>query len=392
MGSRARHFAVYALLLTAWCSLYAAPAEPERIVAIGDIHGSYDGLVRVLGRARLIDGMRRWTGGRTVLVQTGDFTDRGPRVRAVMDLLMSLQKSAPDSGGQVHVLFGNHEAMNLLGLTRDVSREAMSEFADGDSERHRNDVYDKYVSLSVAQSARFERPVALYQPPPRAQWLAARPLGFLEYLAAFGPAAPYGQWLRSLPVAIRVGDTIFMHAGVDPSHAPKALDDIDKRARKEIDRFDDLRRALVAAGWALPSFTMDETLAAAQIAHGAEADDARWNGDAVPAQSWSLIDPEGPLWFRGLAMGSSEDLEAPLSKLLKRYSASRFVVGHSVMMNGRIGQRFDGRVVLIDTGMLTSFFPGGRGSALEIVNRELRAIYDDGTVVVGSKPEVMSTR
>jgi hypothetical protein len=309
-----------------------------------------------------------------------------------MDLLMSLQKSAPDSGGQVHVLFGNHEAMNLLGLTRDVSPNAMSEFVDDDSERRRNDMYDKYLSLSAAQSARLERPVALYQPPPRAQWLSAHPPGFLEYLAAFGPDAPYGRWLRSLPVAIKVGDTIFMHAGVDPSHAPKDLNDISKRARKEIDRFDDLRRALVAAGWALPSFTMDETLGAAQVAHNVEADEARWNGDAVPAQSWSLIDPEGPLWFRGLAMGSSEDLEAPLSKLLKRYSASRFVVGHSVMANGRIGQRFDGRVVLIDTGMLTSFFPGGRGSALEIVNGELRAIYDDGTVLVGSKSEALSTR
>src|SRR5512132_321126 len=139
MSARAKHLAVYALLLAAWGSLYAAPAEPDRIVAIGDVHGNYDGLVRILGRARLIDGTRRWTGGRTVLVQTGDFTDRGPRVRAVMDLLMSLQKSAPDSGGQVHVLFGNHEAMNLLGLTRDVSPDAMSEFVDDDSERRRND-------------------------------------------------------------------------------------------------------------------------------------------------------------------------------------------------------------------------------------------------------------
>lgn len=68
------------------------------------------------------------------------------------------------------------------------------------------------------------------------------------------------------------------------------------------------------------------------------------------------------------------------------------MVGQSVMATGRIGQRFDGRVVLTDTGMLTSFFPAGRGSAPEIVDGELRAIYDDGTVLVSSKSEALSTR
>src|SRR5436189_292071 len=83
----------------------------QRLVAVGDIHGDLDAFTGILQRARLVDPMRRWTGGQTVLVQTGDFLDRGPNARGVMDLLMSLQKDAPRQGGRVDVLMGNHEAM-----------------------------------------------------------------------------------------------------------------------------------------------------------------------------------------------------------------------------------------------------------------------------------------
>ena len=49
----------------------AAPAT-ARIVAIGDVHGAADNFVAILTRAGLVDAQRRWTGGKTVLVQTGD--------------------------------------------------------------------------------------------------------------------------------------------------------------------------------------------------------------------------------------------------------------------------------------------------------------------------------
>jgi hypothetical protein len=62
--------------------------EPSRIVAIGDIHGDFDALNGILQHAGIIDTGGRWTASDAVLVQVGDFTDRGPRVRAVMDLLM----------------------------------------------------------------------------------------------------------------------------------------------------------------------------------------------------------------------------------------------------------------------------------------------------------------
>ena len=89
--------------------------------------------------------------------------------------------------------------------------------------------------------------------------------------------------------------------------------------------------------------------------------------------TWALIDSNGPLWYRGLA---SETEVAPpaLDALLIRLGAKRFVTGHTPQP-GRIATRFGGRVILIDTGMLTSFFKSGQPSALEIQGDKLTAIY-----------------
>src|SRR6266699_582622 len=104
-------------LLCFLCSAPRSPASAQnrapRVVAIGDVHGDLDAFAGILQRTRLADPSRRWAGGNSILVQTGDFLDRGPEARAVMDLLMSLQKDAPRQGGRVIVLMGNHEAMNI---------------------------------------------------------------------------------------------------------------------------------------------------------------------------------------------------------------------------------------------------------------------------------------
>ena len=101
---RRTFFGVYGLILCLWFAISITFAQSSRVVAIGDIHGDFDAFVGILGQARLIDPAQRWSGGNATLVQTGDFLDRGPKARAVMDLLMALQKDAPKQGGKIIVL------------------------------------------------------------------------------------------------------------------------------------------------------------------------------------------------------------------------------------------------------------------------------------------------
>lgn len=80
---------------------------------IGDVHGHLKKLYKLLRDAQLIDEHHTWTGGQTTLWFIGDLVDRGPESIAVLDLVMRLQKEAPQVGGQVACLLGNHELMML---------------------------------------------------------------------------------------------------------------------------------------------------------------------------------------------------------------------------------------------------------------------------------------
>jgi hypothetical protein len=98
----------------------------ERVVAFADVHGAYTELLTLFRETGIVDAKDRWAAGHTHLVSLGDLLDRGADSRKVMDLLMRLQGEARAAGGQVHVVLGNHEAMNLLGDLRDVD---VGEFA-----------------------------------------------------------------------------------------------------------------------------------------------------------------------------------------------------------------------------------------------------------------------
>jgi serine/threonine protein phosphatase 1 len=72
----------------------------ERIFAIGDIHGCYEALVRLLGRIPI-----DWARDRLVFM--GDYIDRGPQSFEVVQHLIELQER---HSGAVF-LKGNHEQM-----------------------------------------------------------------------------------------------------------------------------------------------------------------------------------------------------------------------------------------------------------------------------------------
>ncbi len=215
---------------------------PPRVVAIGDIHGDFDSLAGILKTAGLIDASGNWSGGSATLVQVGDSTDRGAKVRQVLDLLMALEEQAKAAGGRVAVLLGNHEVLNLIGDVSYVTPEIYATFADDRSEQRRLAAYDAYVKLWADRAGQLRQTPRAYQPVLKSVWIDAHPLGFVEYREAFSPQGRYGRWLRNKPAVLRVGDTVFMHAGINPDKAPRSLDDINKQVAGEIKRFDDLRR------------------------------------------------------------------------------------------------------------------------------------------------------
>jgi len=102
----------------------------EDIFAIGDVHGDYDRLVKLLTAAKIIERPAspeaiHWTAGKAVLVFTGDLIDKGPHSLRVVRLAEALRKAAADGGGQVVTLMGNHEAEFLA----DPTEKKVKDFA-----------------------------------------------------------------------------------------------------------------------------------------------------------------------------------------------------------------------------------------------------------------------
>ncbi len=158
----------------------AVPEEPvqwpARVVAIGDLHADLPTTLSVLQMAGLVDALGQWSGGETVFVQTGDQTDRGPDSKEVLELLMALQGQAAAAGGQVIVLLGNHEVMNLGGDLRYVSPEDVQDFGSAQAREQ-----------------------------------------------AFSAQGALGAWLRERPMVAQVGDTVFVHGGITPRFAQMGL-------------------------------------------------------------------------------------------------------------------------------------------------------------------------
>jgi hypothetical protein len=378
-----RLFVIVAVITCAvWTTRETASSQssPQRIIAVADIHGAGEQLIAILQAAGIIDEQRRWSGGRTRFVQTGDFTDRGPAVRDVMDLLMRLEDEAKRAGGRAEILFGNHEGMNILHDLRDVSSQTFASFADGESESRRSKAFITHATIARRAGVELDRN----------DWLQAHPPGYLEYVDAMGPSGRYGRWLRSRKVVTKVDDSVFMHAGIRPDMT-ESIDDINRTVEREIRAFDDAVSSLVGADVIAQFFTLQEIVAAVSAELTRISALIRDKQEIPPEvteeyfnrlqrmaviDKWALISGEGPLWFRGYAT-LPEDAQPQIEGLLKRLGAARFVVGHSPRLPGAIQARFGNRVFLIDTGMLSTYFKGGRASALEIAGSDITAIYTD---------------
>jgi len=318
-------------------------ADASRVVAFADVHGAYSELVGLLQATGLIDKDLHWAGGTAHAVSLGDLLDRGPDVRRVLDLIMRLQDEARAAGGNVHVVLGNHELMNLIGDWRYVSAADYASFAADETASERASAY----AGNTATRAEFDR---------------SYPAGYFARRRAFAADGRYGAWLLALPTVIVVNDTAYVHGGLPPIVAEVGLE-LNGKVQADLRRRLALRQRLATEG-VLPKADWQ--------GDGARARDARKTASPALApliDEFIAIDnaPElsasGPLWYRGDVYCKPLLESDGVSAALKRLGAKRAAVGHTPTGDRHVHGLFDGRVIMLDTGMLGAYF-SGRPSAL----------------------------
>lgn len=167
-----------------------APSSPKTqgrlVYAIGDIHGRYDLLTRLLEQI-VMDLNESQTSERPLLILLGDYIDRGPRSAEVLESVLWLQ-GRPEF--EVRALKGNHEQAMLRFLEDPVAGAAWIEFG-GDATLMS---YRVRVPRPLDEEGLFRARDALS---------AELPQSHLELM-------------RGLELSVIVGDYAFVHAGVRP--------------------------------------------------------------------------------------------------------------------------------------------------------------------------------
>ena len=309
-----------------------AAVHESRIVAIGDVHGAFSEVTKLLRGAGLINNDNNWVGGRDRLVSVGDLIDRGAQSRQVLDFFIKLQGQAAESGGAVHVLLGNHEAMNLTGILQDVSAAEMASYGG--------------------------------------------PSGHAEL---FSNSGKYGAWLVSLPTIIKLGDTLFVHGGLSSTLAGMSIEEINGKVQLH------LRNLVSHASLARATLEESEKSAdlfdvaqqVANLINRSEITSLPELTSFVESANADILANAGPHWYRGNAGCHAIFESKKLSNILHQLGAKRVVVGHTPTPTRQLRSRLNGQVIAIDTGMLKAVYKG-KAIALEILGGRLQAITDTG--------------
>ncbi len=366
------------LLLWLFLPLSSAQADKwhfsdvERIVAVSDVHGAYGALIETLQVADVIDEDLAWSGGKTHFVVTGDLLDRGPDSRLVMDLIMRLEHEAPQAGGRVHQLIGNHEVMNLTGDLRYVADEEYAAFLDMESEEEREYWY---------KSFRHQHPLDSDEATIRWQFDGKAPPGYFGHRKAFHYDGPYGKWLLQKPIMIVINDTVFVHGGIPPLVAERGLEGVNGELKRELHDFLITRAALENKAVLSPIDRfkeIPELLTRKAKAGQLLGVDMRTAQMAIDLGGSPLHGPAGPTWYRGTASCNSLIEGDSLNAALDVVGGQRVVIGHTPTITRRVQQRMGGRIVEIDTGMLKKNYDGS-GHALIIEDGELGVVNQDGS-------------
>jgi hypothetical protein len=385
-------FTLHKLLITSLLLLLAilpgqAPATEwqfdgvSRIVAISDVHGAYDAMVDALKAAEIIDNDLAWIGGDSHLVITGDILDRGPDSRPAMDLLMRLEDEAEVDGGRVHVLIGNHEAMNLVGDLRYVSAGEYAAFAAEEKAEERERWFGVYAQKRSPPDQTPEGVATVFR--------QKFPDGFFAHRRAFGTEGKYGEWLLDKPAVVVINRTAFAHGGLSPLIGEIGLDGVNVRLIGEMGMYVQQLEIAYQANALLPTDNFhDHPGLVTRFAPPLDAShDLLRSIDAIKELNASdLHSLDGPLWYRGNVVCSELIEYDKLTATLDAIGADRVVVGHTPTPGRTVVERLDGKLVEIDTGMLNNYYGGSANALIIDGSGEMSVVNQDGETRVSPTP------
>jgi hypothetical protein len=274
------------------------PAESGRLAGVdslyvvGDVHGEYDRLRRLLHNAGLVDQEARWSGGNSHVVFLGDIFDRGDDVTKTLWFMYRLEREARAAGGGSHVVLGNHETMIF---TEDL----------------------RYVSPK--------------------ELLVARLHG-VSYRELFDiRETELGKWLASRPAVMWIDGALLAHGGVVPEIRPHSVPAVNDSMRSFL--AEDLFYRWADSTMA---FTADSALAESVR----EQYDTIFVMDsaAIARRMAYIFDERSILWYRGYVQ--SDTLAPELDETLSNFEADLHVVGHTPVPS--VSLRYDGRVMAVD--------------------------------------------
>jgi hypothetical protein len=322
---------IVALFLVGAASVPKSGAQaPERLIALGDLHGDYNAFRDLMSEAGLIDASGNWTGQKTVLVQMGDIVDRGPKSRDIILRLQKLQSQARRDGGKVIALIGNHEAMNMIGDLRYVPQVEYQNYTTSSSEALRQRYYRDH-KRQIEAAYRSSAP-DMSEADIKARWLEQTPLGYIEHRRAWAQSGGIGKWVLANPALAIIGDSLFVHGGISAKYAAYSVGELNDMVHQAL-------RSPVRA---------DDNI---------------------------LEDEAGPLWYRGL-VDENEASQREVASVLQAYAVKRIIIAHTPSLSG-IKVLHQGRVILIDTGITAAY--GGTRSFLSMEGQAIFA-HDNGRI------------
>lgn len=161
-----------------------APAIPagQRVYAVGDVHGRLDLFAALVAAIEADDAGR--AAADTTIVLLGDLIDRGPESAGVVRAAQALSQRR-----KVRILMGNHEEMMLDALQSEEVLKHFLRFGGRETVLSYPVDPDRYHQAELAET--------------------------LDLFRAAVPAEDIA-FIRTFEDQVRIGDYLFVHAGVRP--------------------------------------------------------------------------------------------------------------------------------------------------------------------------------